>query len=144
MQDLKIPEQAIRNKMRQEGMSDLAADNFFKGIYTSNSSQVPMIAAASVPDGERSFLDDIKKGSNLKHTEAPPAEKTAPRGGGLMADIKQGMKLKKIDAAPAQKKNSVVNSVMFGELMAAMEKNRNAIMHDDSDGSDSDSDNDFS
>ena len=163
MQNLNIPEQAIRNKMRQEGISDKVVDSFFNGVYLPE--DVSSSSGASAPSGPPlkggpppppgppiassggSLMDALKSGGHaLKHTP-PPTNVASQQGGGLMSAIRSGgAGLKKVDTSQIQeqKKNSIVNGGgMFNDLMAAMEKNRAVLQMENSDGSDSDSDNDF-
>ena len=141
MQNLNIPEQAIRNKMRQEGMLDVDVDNFFQGIYSAG--PAPAAAAAAAPP--LSMMDAIKANQGkMNHVEAPLLG-TERKETGMLADIKAGMKLKHVDDCDGMNKlkpKSVVPGMM-GDLMEIMARNRHAIMAEGSDGSDSDSDNDF-
>ncbi len=92
-------------------------------------------------------MDAIKQGGAALNPVEPQPQRRASaivQGGGLMSQIREGgASLKKVVQEKVVQKPSGGGG-MFGELMAAMEKNRSAIQAEDhSDGSDSDSDNDF-
>ena len=90
-------------------------------------------------------MDAIKQGgAALNPVEAPQRRSSVVAQGGLMSQIREGgASLKRVVQEKVAPKPSGGGG-MFGELMAAMEKNRSAIQAEDhSDGSDSDSDNDF-
>jgi len=129
--------------MRQEGISDRDVDNFFKGIYTAG----PAAADATVAAPTLSMMDAIKQNAGkMHHVEAPvPRSGVGAKETGIFADIKAGMKLKKVEESEGTKKpkEKSVAPGMMSDLMAAMAINRHAIMAEGSDGSDSDSDNDF-
>ena len=167
MQNLHIPDGAIRNKMVQEGISPTDIDNFFKGIYSAAGGAPappapalrPAAPAISKPaggpfgggGGGGGFLSQIAGGAGtLKKASSSPAPPPAggPFGGGgggsMMDLIKGGVKLKKAVPTNSEPPKPKPVGGMMGELMAAMEKNRAQIATVDSEGeSDSDSDGDF-